>query len=178
MRDIRVKRIAFAAICAAFAAVFLALTGVLPAARLAFFAAAGLFPFLADLVLGRRYSIPALLAGGILGWLFGAGNAGGLAYLILFGSYPIYRNFLVGKLSGKKALILALKLLWFNAAYGILLVTARSLFLSDSAGVFTPLNVFLFLVGGNAVFLLYDLLLGQATGWIFSRFDRWFRSLF
>ncbi len=178
MRDIRVKRLAFAAVSAAFSAVFLALTGVLPAARIAFLVISGLFPFAGDLILGRRYSIPAFFAGGLLGFLFGAGYAGGLAFLVLFGSYPIFRNFLAGKNGWKKAPVLALKLFWFLAASGILLAVARTWLLPDMTEYRKPLYIVLILFAGIVLFLLYDLLLGMAAGWIFRRFDRLFRSLF
>ena len=178
MRSIAVKRLAFAAVAAAFAAVFLALTGILPAARIAFLAVSGLFPFVADLVLGRRYSIPACLAGGILGFLFGAGYAGGLCYLFFFGSYPIFRNLLAGKLPGKKALSVILKLLWFNAAFALLAVLARNWLLPGMEEYFTPLAVILAFLAGNAVFLVYDWTIGRAAGWIFRRFDRFFRPFF
>ena len=178
MRSIAVKRLAFAAVAAALAAVFLALTGILPAARIAFLTVSGLFPFTADLVLGRRYSVPAFFAGGILGFLFGAGYAGGLCYLLLFGSYPIFRNLLAGKLPGKKALSVILKLLWFNAVFAILAVLARNWLLPGTEESFTPLAVFLALLAGNAAFLVYDLMIGLAAGWIFRRFDRFFRPFF
>ena len=178
MRDIRVRRIAFAAVCAAFSAVFLALTGVLPTARIAFLVIAGLFPFVTDLVTGRRYSIPVFFAGGILGFLFGAGYAGGLCFLLLFGSYPIFRNFLAGKPALRKAPALLIKLAWFLAVCGILLAAARNWLLPGLADWFTPLRILLIVLAGSVLFLLYDLLLGQAAGWIFRRFSRLFRSLF
>ena len=178
MRNLRVKRIAFTAVCIAFAAVFLALTGALPAARLAFLAAAGMFPFLDDLILGRRYSIPAAFLGGLLGWLFGSGYASALAYLAFFGSYPIYRNFLAGKLPGKKALSYVLKFLWFNAACALLYFAARSLFPEIEIDIDATVLIVLLPLCLNAVFFLYDLLLTQAAGWVFKKFDRLFRSLF
>ncbi len=178
MRSMLVRRLAFAAVSATLAALFLALAGILPAARLAFLTVSGLFPFAADLIMGRRYSVPAFFAGGILGFLFGAGYAGGLAYLVLFGSYPIFRNLLAGKLIHKKAAALVLKLLWFNAALGILLLAAKAWLLSGVTDVLTPLVTVLVFLAGNLVFLLYDYLLGLAAGWMFRRFDRFFRSLF
>ncbi len=143
------------------------LASAAPSGRLGLTAAAGLFPMGAVLAAGTAAGALCWAAAGLLGLILVPDKGVALLFLLFLGIYPVAK----AAIESLRRLPLewGLKLLFFNAALLFFWFAARTLFLPDPpAWLRTPL----LLLGGNAVFVCYDIGLSRLIALLSRRLFR------
>ena len=172
-------RIAFCGMIAALGVVLMFLTGLIPVATYSLPALAGLLNIAVVIELGVRWAWPVYGVVGLLSLLLAADKEAALLFCLFFGYYPILKA-LIERIQ-KRILVWILKYLVFNAAVILAFVLATQVLRipQDSlsvGGVYLP---WLFLVAGNIIFFLYDVVLSGLVLTYYNRFHRliakWFR---
>jgi len=123
-----------------------------PSGRIGLAAAAGLFPLAAVLEAGRRAGLLSWAASSVLGLILAPDKGLAILYAIFLGLYPVAKSFL--EQARRPVLEWCGKLLFFNAALSVGRLALRLL-------LFPEMPVYLVYLGGNLVFLAYDLGLSQ-----------------
>ena len=170
--SVQTKRMAFSAILTGISVVFILGAVFLPSGRIASLALSGVPILYLDLALGRRYSLLAFLAAGLLSLLCGS-LAVTAAYTLFFGCYPIVKDHLQAFFHKKKKTQLLLKFLFFYGMMLLLGVLALKFFILMPLSAFTPLNIAAAILGGGIVFYLYDRALGRVGAMLFFRLRKY-----
>jgi len=159
-------RLSFAGILLALSWVTLFLAGFIPGMELTLFA---LSSFYVILVVGKTSIVN--------GWIFYAASCilsminmpdkmGLLPYVLFFGLYPLIKYY--AESLKKNVLEYVLKLSFFNGAFALMLFVLKSAFLGEIRVPDLPLPVII--LGGQAVFLVYDRLLTLLYDYFNRRF--------
>ena len=166
----RSMRLAFCGMVTAVSVVILFLTGIIPIGEYALPALAGLLLIAVMVELDSRWAWSVYLAASLLSALLSADKEAVLCYVLLFGCYPILKALIERK--AKKAVAFLLKLAFFNAAAILEFYLAVAL-LHVPQGSFEIFGVnlpWLFLLAGNAVFLVYDYAVSLLVTAYFKKF--------
>lgn len=173
-------RLAFCSVIAALGVTVMILTAILPGMTYALPALAGilLIAIVSEVGTGWAFSVYAVEA--VLSVLLAANVEAVLSFLLFFGYYPILKAVLEKRIHGKFSQAVV-KLLVFNAS--ALLEFWLSVNIlgipSDSFVVFGVSVPWLFLLLGNAVFIVYDYAVSLLVFTYFSRLHpvikKWFR---
>ncbi len=166
-RDRKAYQVALTALLCAMSLVVLYLSCVVPTARAAVIAAAGLMPAAAVVSAGPGAGALCCVGTGILGLLLAPDKGNALLYLLFFGSYPLVK-YGVERLR-RLPLELLLKLCFFNAVQTFFLLVLKDIFLA-AVPVGDRALWFLYLAG-NAAFLVYDLGLTKLIALYAARVD-------
>lgn len=146
------RKISFIALLIAITVVLLWISAIMPTARIAFIAAAGLVSAAAVVEYGIGGGAFCFAGAAILGAIFVQDKGNVIIYLIFFGYYPIVKS-LIERL-GKLLPEWILKIILFNLALAIVCVVYYFGFLPGIDAGYSPLIVFLL---GNIVFPIYDI---------------------
>ena len=154
-------KITFCGIIAALSAVFMLLS-YFPYLTYAVPAVAGLLIMITVIEAGYKWALGAYIAASVLVFLF-AEPEGKLLYICFFGYYPILKAVFDRRKS--RALEWILKLAVFNAAIiAVYFVLARAFGVSvEEFGEFGKYSEYIFLLLGNAVFVLYDIAVSRSA---------------
>lgn len=153
MRTHKTKKIAFSAILAALAVVFLYVGALLDVLDLSAATAASFCVALVLCELGKKYALLTYAAAAVLSLLLLPNKLGAVYFLCFLGFYPIAKEKIEQKTSGLLAFVCKLALL--NLCMLLAITAARFLFSLSAEW----LDVLL-LVLANGVFLVYDFALG------------------
>lgn len=173
----RSMRVAFCGMATALSVVLVFLTGIIPIGEYVLPALAGLLLIAVVVELGQRWAWSVYAAVSLLSALLSPDKEAALCYILLFGCYPIMKS-LIEKKAGKAAVLL--KLAVFNAAAVLEFFLAVWLLRvpQDSFRIFGVNLPWLFLLAGNAVFLLYDYAMSLLVTAYFQKFHFTVKKLF
>lgn len=162
-------RIALPAVLGALALLMLYAACVLPTGLWGWTAVAGLGPLAAVASLGVRAGLLCWGGVSLLALLLLPDKFCALLFVLLFGLYPAVKALAerVKPVVGRYAV----KLLFFNAAFTVLLLTMGALMTASLPAVLTG-RVWLLYLAGNAVFVLYDFGLTKLVRFYLARVDR------
>lgn len=150
-------RLALCGIITAFSVMLMFLTGLIPVGTYALPGLAGMLLIIIVIEYGAGWAWPVYVATAILSVLIAPDKEAALAYVLLFGYYPILKS-LIERLRKSFPITLFMKLIVFNAA------TVSEYFLAmwvlkipqDSFEIFGASVPAAFLVLANISFFLYD----------------------
>ncbi len=177
----RTARIAWCGMMGALASVCLLLT-VFPFATYALPALASVFLLPVVIECGRRWAVAVYAVVSVLSFLIAPDMEARMLFVLFFGYYPIVKSWTESHC--RRVTEWVCKLGVFNvavvAAYAILSAVGFSLEVFAVSGIALPLGVFLFifLLLGNVVFVLYDIALTRLLPLYFGRFRPLFLRMF
>lgn len=157
----RSGRTALGGVLAAGSLIFLFSACMTPSGRLGLTAVAGLFPMVGVLAAGRAAGYLCWAAAGILGLILLPDKGVPILYLIFLGLYPVVKSRIESM--RRRTAEWCCKLVFFNAALILLWFGLRGLFLPN-APAWLEDNVPLLCLGGNGIFLAYDIGLSRLIG--------------
>lgn len=160
------RTIAAGGILAAGSLVLLWMACVAPSGRVGLAAVAGLFPVAGVLTAGRAAGYLCWAAAGILGLVLMPDKGIALLYLLFLGLYPVAKGQI--EQVRRRNVEWCLKLLFFNVVLTIFVFGFGKLFLPEFSQWPKIGNLGLYL-GGNAVFLLYDIGLSKLIALLYHR---------
>ena len=135
------------------------LTGLIPIGTYALPAIAGVLLIVAVIEIGAKWAWMIYAAVAVLSLLFAADKEAALLFVLFFGYYPVLKSFL--ERISNKVLSWISKFAVFNVAVVACFFLAVN-FLQLPEDSFTVFGIYLpwvFLILGNAVFLIYDIAL-------------------
>ena len=174
----RSVKVAFCGMAAAFSAVILFLTGIVPVGRMALAALAGLVLIAVVTEFGAKWAWPVYIAVSLLAVLLVAYKQAVIGYILVLGCYPILKAVIEGKT--KKAVGFLLKLVFFNAA-AVIDFWACTVILNVPRANYQVFGVhllWLLLLGANVVFLVYDYALSLLAAEYFHKIHPAVRRIF
>ena len=171
-------KVAFCGMAAAISAVLLFLTGVIPIGRTGLAAIAGLVLIAVVAEFGQAWAWPVYAAVSLLGGLLAAYKQAVLAYILVFGCYPILKAVIESRT--KKTVGFLLKLVFFNAAAVLdFLVCTALLGVPKSSYHIFGMNVpWVLLLAANFVFFVYDYALSLLAAGYFQKIHPTVRKTF
>lgn len=148
--------VVFCGMVTALSTVLMFFTGLIPIGTYAFPALAGALMITVVVELGTAWAWPVYTASSVLSYLVAGDREAAVLFILFFGYYPILKAVLEKRLKGAASYLV--KFLVFNAAMiaayfisvTLLSVPRESFFL------FGFNFLWIFLIAGNLVFLLYD----------------------
>ena len=152
-------KIALGGLLTALGVVLMFLTGLIPIGTYALPAIAGVLLIVAVIEIGAKWAWMIYAAVAVLSLLFAADKEAALLFVLFFGYYPVLKSFL--ERISNKVLSLISKFAVFNVAVVACFFLAVN-FLQLPEDSFTVFGIYLpwvFLILGNAVFLIYDIAL-------------------
>ena len=152
-------KIALGGLLTALGVVLMFLTGLIPIGTYALPAIAGVLLIVAVIEIGAKWAWMIYAAVAVLSLLFAADKEAALLFVLFFGYYPVLKSFL--ERISNKVLSWISKFAVFNVAVVACFFLAVN-FLQlpeDSFPVFGFYLPWVFLILGNAVFLIYDIAL-------------------
>ena len=152
-------KIALGGLLAALGVVLMFLTGLIPIGTYALPAIAGVLLIVAVIEIGAKWAWMIYAAVAVLSLLFAADKEAALLFVLFFGYYPVLKSFL--ERISNKVLSWISKFAVFNVAVVACFFLAVN-FLQLPEDSFTVFGIYLpwvFLILGNAVFLIYDIAL-------------------
>ena len=152
-------KIALGGLLTALGVVLMFLTGLIPIGTYALPAIAGVLLIVAVIEIGAKWAWMIYAAVAVLSLLFAADKEAALLFVLFFGYYPVLKSFL--ERISNKVLSWISKFAVFNVAVVACFFLAVN-FLQLPEDSFTVFGIYLpwvFLILGNAVFLIYDCLL-------------------
>ena len=152
-------KIALGGLLTALGVVLMFLTGLIPIGTYALPAIAGVLLIVAVIEIGAKWAWMIYAAVAVLSLLFAADKEAALLFVLFFGYYPVLKSFL--ERIYNKVLSLIRKFAVFNVAVVACFFLAVN-FLQLPEDSFTVFGIYLpwvFLILGNAVFLIYDIAL-------------------
>ena len=152
-------KIALGGLLTALGVVLMFLTGLIPIGTYALPAIAGVLLIVAVIEIGAKWAWMIYAAVAVLSLLFAADKEAALLFVLFFGYYPVLKSFL--ERISSKVLSWISKFAVFNVAVVACFFLAVS-FLQLPEDSFTVFGIYLpwvFLILGNAVFLIYDIAL-------------------
>ncbi len=162
-----------AALCAMLAAlgtVLLYLSGMMPTARLALVAAAGLLPAAAVLTAGLPAGFAVYAVTAALSLLLVPGKGPAIVYAALFGHYPMIKS--LAERLHRRPLEWLIKLAVFNAFLTVLVLAARAILFDFLAVDWAVWVVYL---AGNAAFVIYDIGFSGLIALFISKFGKYIK---
>ena len=152
-------KIALGGLLTALGVVLMFLTGLIPIGTYALPAFAGVLLIVAVIEIGAKWAWMIYAAVAVLSLLFAADKEAALLFVLFFGYYPVLKSFL--ERISNKVLSWISKFAVFNVAVVACFFLAVN-FLQLPEDSFTVFGIYLpwvFLILGNAVFLIYDIAL-------------------
>ena len=152
-------KIALGGLLTALGVVLMFLTGLIPIGTYALPAIAGVLLIVAVIEIGAKWAWMIYAAVAVLSLLFAADKEAALLFVLFFGYYPVLKSFL--ERISNKVLSWLSKFAVFNVAVVACFFLAVN-FLQLPEDSFTVFGIYLpwvFLILGNAVFLIYDIAL-------------------
>lgn len=152
-------KIALGGLLTALVVVLMFLTGLIPIGTYALPAIAGVLLIVAVIEIGAKWAWMIYAAVAVLSLLFAADKEAALLFVLFFGYYPVLKSFL--ERISNKVLSWISKFAVFNVAVVACFFLAVN-FLQLPEDSFTVFGIYLpwvFLILGNAVFLIYDIAL-------------------
>ena len=152
-------KIALGGLLTALGVALMFLTGLIPIGTYALPAIAGVLLIVAVIDLGAKWAWMIYAAVAVLSLLFAADKEAALLFVLFFGYYPVLKSFL--ERISNKVLSWISKFAVFNVAVVACFFLAVN-FLQLPEDSFTVFGIYLpwvFLILGNAVFLIYDIAL-------------------
>ena len=152
-------KIALGGLLTALGVVLMFLTGLIPIGTYALPAIAGVLLIVAVIEIGAKWAWMIYAAVAVLSLLFAADKEAALLFGLFFGYYPVLKSFL--ERISNKVLSWISKFAVFNVAVVACFFLAVN-FLQLPEDSFTVFGIYLpwvFLILGNAVFLIYDIAL-------------------
>ena len=152
-------KIALGGLLTALGEVLMFLTGLIPIGTYALPAIAGVLLIVAVIEIGAKWAWMIYAAVAVLSLLFAADKEAALLFVLFFGYYPVLKSFL--ERISNKVLSWISKFAVFNVAVVACFFLAVN-FLQLPEDSFTVFGIYLpwvFLILGNAVFLIYDIAL-------------------
>ncbi len=152
-------KIALGGLLTALGVVLMFLTGLIPIGTYALPAIAGVLLIVAVIEIGAKWAWMIYAAVAVLSLLFAADKEAALLFVLFFGYYPVLKSFL--ERISNKVLSWISKFAVFNVAVVACFFLAVN-FLQLPKDSFTVFGIYLpwvFLILGNAVFLIYDIAL-------------------
>lgn len=152
-------KIALGGLLTALGVVLMFLTGLIPIGTYALPAIAGVLLIVAVIEIGAKWAWMIYAAVAVLSLLFAADKEAALLFVLFFGYYPVLKSFL--ERISNKVLSWISKFAVFNVAVVACFFLAVN-FLQLPEDSFTVFGIYLpwvFLILGNAVFLIYDIVL-------------------
>ena len=152
-------KIALGGLLTALGVVLMFLTGLIPIGTYALPAIAGVLLIVAVIEIGAKWAWMIYAAVAVLSLLFAADKEAALLFVLFFGYYPVLKSFL--ERISNKVLSWISKFAVFNVAMVACFFLAVN-FLQLPEDSFTVFGIYLpwvFLILGNAVFLIYDIAL-------------------
>lgn len=152
-------KIALGGLLTALGVVLMFLTGLIPIGTYALPAIAGVLLIVAVIEIGAKWAWMIYAAVAVLSLLFAADKEAALLFVLFFGYYPVLKSFL--ERISNKVLSWISKFAVFNVAVVACFFLAVN-FLQLPEDSFTVFDIYLpwvFLILGNAVFLIYDIAL-------------------
>lgn len=152
-------KIALGGLLTALGVVLMFLTGLIPIGTYALPAIAGVLLIVAVIEIGAKWAWMIYAAVAVLSLLFAADKEAALLFVLFFGYYPVLKSFL--ERISDKVLSWISKFAVFNVAVVACFFLAVN-FLQLPEDSFTVFGIYLpwvFLILGNAVFLIYDIAL-------------------
>lgn len=152
-------KIALGGLLTALGVVLMFLTGLIPIGTYALPAIAGVLLIVAVIEIGAKWAWMIYGAVAVLSLLFAADKEAALLFVLFFGYYPVLKSFL--ERISNKVLSWISKFAVFNVAVVACFFLAVN-FLQLPEDSFTVFGIYLpwvFLILGNAVFLIYDIAL-------------------
>ena len=152
-------KIALGGLLTALGVVLMFLTGLIPIGTYALPAIAGVLLIVAVIEIGAKWAWMIYAAVAVLSLLFAADKEAALLVVLFFGYYPVLKSFL--ERISNKVLSWISKFAVFNVAVVACFFLAVN-FLQLPEDSFTVFGIYLpwvFLILGNAVFLIYDIAL-------------------
>ena len=152
-------KIALGGLLTALGVVLMFLTGLIPIGTYALPAIAGVLLIVAVIEIGAKWAWMIYAAVAVLSLLFAADKEAALLFVLFFGYYPVLKSFL--ERISNKVLSWISKFAVFNVAVVACFFLAVN-FLQLPEDSFTVFGFYLpwvFLIPGNAVFLIYDIAL-------------------
>ena len=152
-------KIALGGLLTALGVVLMFLTGLIPIGTYALPAIAGVLLIVAVIEIGAKWAWMIYAAVAVLSLLFAADKEAALLFVLFFGYYPVLKSFL--ERISNKVLSWISKFAVFNVAVVACFFLAVN-FLQLPEDSFTVFGIYLpwvFLIFGNAVFLIYDIAL-------------------
>ncbi len=150
-------KIALGGLLTALGVVLMFLTGLIPIGTYALPAIAGVLLIVAVIEIGAKWAWMIYAAVAVLSLLFAADKEAALLFVLFFGYYPVLKSFL--ERISNKVLSWISKFAVFNVAVVACFFLAVN-FLQLPEDSFTVFGIYLpwvFLILGNAVFLIYDI---------------------
>ena len=152
-------KIALGGLLTALGVVLMFLTGLIPIGTYALPAIAGVLLIVAVIEIGAKWAWMIYAPVAVLSLLFAADKEAALLFVLFFGYYPVLKSFL--ERISNKVLSWISKFAVFNVAVVACFFLAVN-FLQLPEDSFTVFGIYLpwvFLILGNAVFLIYDIAL-------------------
>ena len=152
-------KIALGGLLTALGVVLMFITGLIPIGTYALPAIAGVLLIVAVIEIGAKWAWMIYAAVAVLSLLFAADKEAALLFVLFFGYYPVLKSFL--ERISNKVLSWISKFAVFNVAVVACFFLAVN-FLQLPEDSFTVFGIYLpwvFLILGNAVFLIYDIAL-------------------
>lgn len=161
-------KVAFPAILGALSLILVYAASVVPSGKWGIVAVAGLLPVAAVISTGRKAGALCWAGVSILSFILVPDKFCVLMYAVLFGLYPIVKS-LIERLDRAVPEYL-LKLVFFNAAFSVLLLTMKAAVLGSLPAALSA--VWLLYAVGNIVFLVYDFGLSRLISLYIARIHR------
>lgn len=142
---------------------------VAPSGRIGLTAAAGLFPMAAALYAGRTAGYLCWAAASVLGLFLLPDKGVAVLFLAFLGLYPVVK----GRIESLRRLGVewGLKLAWFNLTLTLFWFVVQELFLPEVPDWLAD-NVLLPYLGGNLIFVAYDIGLSRLAALLRARLGR------
>ena len=150
-------------LCAALCVVIIYMSRLLPQLELSMMAASGILVYVLSLSWDRLTAFLCYACACVLSFLILPLGEGQILFTFLFGIYPVIKD----SLPGGKALNYILKLVIFN----LLFLSALKLteLLIYNGPIELPYHVLIVIVLSNAMFALYDFVLGYVGNYLYDR---------
>ena len=149
---VHTKRLARCAVLTALGTVLVYLASMLPSGRLALVAVAGLVGAAAVIHCGGKAAAGVFVVSALLSFLLSPDKGNALMYAAFLGYYPALKS-LIERLRSLVA-VWAVKLVLANGVFALLWFLARAVLLD---GTEIQLPLWLFWIGLNVVFVIYDI---------------------
>ena len=162
------RKISLAAMLAAFTLLFLYIASIIPSGKFAMYFLSSVFisALLVEYETGLAFLM--FVAVSLLSLLILPDRTRVLYYILFFGHYGIGKHY-IEKIKDK-VVAFVVKLLYFNAAMGLMYILATKLFLADSV---STLPIWALLVIAQVVFVIYDYLYSLVTEFYYQRLRKW-----
>ena len=170
----KTRQVAYTAMIAALSVLVLYLSSVIPTARLAVIAVAGILPAFLVVKYGIMSGFLAYFIVSVLSLIVLPNKSAVLLYIVLFGHYPMVKS-LIERI-GRLWFEWVLKLAFFNVIATALLLLAPGILTGFAAfGASWPVGLVIAVlyIVGNIVFIIYDIGFTGLIAAIISRLAKW-----